>query len=131
MNLSLNQTLLNFSVRVYLLLIQKDSITHMHGPAVYVKEGLPFAWGLSRNSWFMVTWFILYLWFIKLETWWILDNRNVSPYLQYTVWHLQHTKLQEDWRSPFLRLVWVSRGRYWKMTFKYFLELKLVSCFWK
>ena len=33
----------NFSVRVYLPLIRKDSSTHMHGLAVYVKEGLPFA----------------------------------------------------------------------------------------
>ena len=33
----------NFSVRCYLPLIQKDSITHMHGLAVCVKEGLPFA----------------------------------------------------------------------------------------
>ena len=29
----------NFSVRVYLPLIQKDSSTHMHGLTVYVKEG--------------------------------------------------------------------------------------------
>ena len=41
----------NFSVRGYLPLIQKDSRTHMHGLAVYVKEGLPFAWDLSlKNS---------------------------------------------------------------------------------
>ena len=33
----------NFSVRGYLPLIRKDSGTHMHGLAVYVKEGLPFA----------------------------------------------------------------------------------------
>ena len=33
----------NFSVRGYLPLIQKDSTTHMHGLAVYVKEGLPFS----------------------------------------------------------------------------------------
>ena len=33
----------NFSVIGYLPLIQKDSSTHMHGLAVYVKEGLPFA----------------------------------------------------------------------------------------
>ena len=33
----------NFSVRGYLPLIQKDSITNMHGLAVYVKEGFPFA----------------------------------------------------------------------------------------
>ena len=40
----------NFSVRGYLPLIQKDSSTHMHGHAVYVKEGLPFAWDLSLES---------------------------------------------------------------------------------
>ena len=28
----------NFSVRGYLPLIQKDSVTHMHSVAVYVKE---------------------------------------------------------------------------------------------
>ena len=31
-----------FSVRGYLLVIQKDCTIHMHGLAVYVKEGLPF-----------------------------------------------------------------------------------------
>ena len=36
----------NFFVRGYLPLIQNDSSTHMHGLAVCVKEGLPFA----RNS---------------------------------------------------------------------------------
>ena len=40
----------NFSVRGYLPLIQKDSVTHMHGLAVYVKEGLPFAWDLSLEN---------------------------------------------------------------------------------
>ena len=40
----------NFSVREYLPLIQKDSSTHMHGLAVYVKEGLPFAWDLSLEN---------------------------------------------------------------------------------
>ena len=37
----------NFSVRGYLPLIRKDSSTHIHGLAVYVKEGLSFAWDLS------------------------------------------------------------------------------------
>ena len=32
-----------FSVKGYLPLIGKDSVTHMHGLAVYVKEGPPFA----------------------------------------------------------------------------------------
>ena len=40
----------NFSVTGYLPLIQKDSITHMHSLAVYVKEGLPFAWDLYLEN---------------------------------------------------------------------------------
>ena len=65
-NIFLNQTLLtfllcetnlnesidsgNFSVRGYLLLIRKDSSTHMHVLTVYVKEGLPFAWELTLEN---------------------------------------------------------------------------------
>ena len=40
----------NFFVRGCLPLIQKDSSTHMHGLAVYVKEGLPFTWDLSLEN---------------------------------------------------------------------------------
>ena len=40
----------NFSVTSYLPLIRKDSSTHRHGLAVYVKEGLPFAWDLSLEN---------------------------------------------------------------------------------
>ena len=40
----------NFSVRGYLPLIRKDSSTHMHDLAVYVKEGLPFARDLSLEN---------------------------------------------------------------------------------
>ena len=40
----------NFSVRGYLSLTWEDSFTHMHGLAVYVKEGLPFAWDLSLEN---------------------------------------------------------------------------------
>ena len=39
-----------FSVMVYVLLIWKDSFTHMHGLAVYVKEGYTFAWDLSLEN---------------------------------------------------------------------------------
>ena len=39
----------NFSVRGYLPLIRKDSGTHIHGLAVYVK-GLPFARDLSLEN---------------------------------------------------------------------------------
>ena len=40
----------NFSVRGRLPLIRKDSVTHMHGLAVDVKERLPFARNLSREN---------------------------------------------------------------------------------
>ena len=40
----------NFSVKCYLPLIQKDSITHMHGLALYVKEGFPFTRDLSQED---------------------------------------------------------------------------------
>ena len=40
----------NFSLRVYLPLIRKDSGTHMDGLAVYVKEGLSFARDLSLEN---------------------------------------------------------------------------------
>ena len=40
----------NFTVRVYVPLIRKDSATHMHGLAVYVKEGLPSARGLISRK---------------------------------------------------------------------------------
>ena len=37
-------------MRGYLPLIRNDSITHMHGLAFSVKEGLPFAWDLFREK---------------------------------------------------------------------------------
>ena len=40
----------NFSVRGYLPLIRKDSSTHMHGLAGYVKEGHPFAQDFSLEN---------------------------------------------------------------------------------
>ena len=40
----------NFSVRGYLPLIQKDSNTHMHGLANYVKEELPFPRDVSLEN---------------------------------------------------------------------------------
>ena len=40
----------NFSVRVYVPLIRKDSSTHMHDLAVYLKEGLPFPWDIFLEN---------------------------------------------------------------------------------
>ena len=44
----------NFSARGYLPLIRKDSSTHMHCLAVFLKEGLPFAQHLSLDLRFWV-----------------------------------------------------------------------------
>ena len=40
----------NFFLRGYLPLIRKDFSAHMHGLAVYVKEGLPFTWDLCLEN---------------------------------------------------------------------------------
>ena len=40
----------NSSVRSYLPITWKDSVTYMHGLAFYVKEGLPFPWDLSLEN---------------------------------------------------------------------------------
>ena len=40
----------NFFARGYLPLIRKDSSTHVHGRAVYVKEGLSFTQDLSLEN---------------------------------------------------------------------------------
>ena len=40
----------NFSVRGYLPLIRNDPSTHIHGLAVYVREGLPFARDLTLEN---------------------------------------------------------------------------------
>ena len=59
----------NFFVTSYPSLIWKDSITHMYGLAVYVKEGFPFAWYLSlENSYlcFQLAWLHLVSYFFFL-----------------------------------------------------------------
>ena len=50
----------NFSLRVYLSLIQKDCGTHMDGFFVYVKEGLPYAWDLYLENTAESYFFLLY-----------------------------------------------------------------------
>ena len=49
-NLDVSIAFGNLSVTGYLPLIRKDSSTHMHGLAVYVKEDLPFARDLSLEN---------------------------------------------------------------------------------
>ena len=42
--------LATFTMTDYLPLIRKDSITHMYGLGVYVKQGLPFAQNVSLEN---------------------------------------------------------------------------------
>ena len=51
-------------MRGYLLLVRKDSTTHVHGDAVYVKEGLPFAWDLSQENSAVLLMFSSYFFFL-------------------------------------------------------------------
>ena len=58
----------NFTVRDYLPLIRKDSSTHIHGLAVYMKEGFPFARDLSlENYGFLLMFSILTYGFTSLN----------------------------------------------------------------
>ena len=58
----------NFSVRGYLPSIQKDSITHMHVLAVYVKEGLSFAPDLSLEKSAILSYVFDWLYFTQFLT---------------------------------------------------------------
>ena len=49
-NLDYSIDSVNFSVRGYLSLIQKNCSTHMHGLGINVKEELPFPWYLSLEN---------------------------------------------------------------------------------
>ena len=69
----------NFFVRGYLPLIRKDSSTHMHGLAVYVREGLPIVQDLSpENSadsylcfWLALLHAVSYFFFLYLITFFV------------------------------------------------------------
>ena len=72
----------DFFVSSYLPLIQKDSIIHMHGLAVYVKDGLPFAWHLSlENSrdFYVSHWFYLTQYLTSSSS----INHLLCPYAQF------------------------------------------------
>ena len=60
-NLDYSIDSVNFSVRGYLSLIQKNCSTHMHGLGINVKEELPFPWYLSLENLFfslLITFFV-------------------------------------------------------------------------
>ena len=52
-------------MRGYLPLLRKDPITHMHGFAVYVKEGLCFARDLSLEALRILTYVFHWLYFTQ------------------------------------------------------------------
>ena len=103
LNFSLNQTLLIFLLYVrqtwmtqlivaislwgYLPLIRKDSVTHMHGLAVYVKKGIPFAWDLSlENS--VDSYVFDQLYFTQCLTPFSSINHLLCHYAQFILFHL-------------------------------------------
>ena len=55
-------------MRGYLSLIRMDSITHMYGLAVHVKEGLHFAWDLSLKTLQILTYVIDWFYFTQCLT---------------------------------------------------------------
>ena len=80
----------NFSVRGCPPLTWKDSITHMHGFAVYVKEGLPFAWTNLWKTLAILTYFFDWLYFTQ----WLISfssiNHLVCFYAQFLIlFHLK------------------------------------------
>ena len=74
----------NFSLRGYLPLIRKDCSTDMHGLAVYLKEGLPFAQGVSlensADSYLCFNW----LYFTQCLT----SSSSIDHFLQLCAWFL-------------------------------------------
>ena len=74
----------NFSVRSYLPLTRTYSIIHMHGIAVYVKEGLPFVWDLSLENcgfWIMFWTCFISLTVIQLVSYFLFLYRSSSSLL--------------------------------------------------
>ena len=79
----------NFSVRGYLPLIRKDSSTHMHGLAVYVKEGLPFARDLSLEN-FANSYFCFQLALFHSVSYFFFLNHLLRHYARFfIIFHLK------------------------------------------
>ena len=75
-------------MRGYLPLIQKDSITHMHGLEVYGKEGVPFEQDLSlENS------ADSYLFFFKFFKWFEISNHFEFTSVSHVNMLIVYTKL--------------------------------------
>ena len=66
----------------YIPLIQKDSVTHVHGLAVYVKEGLPLARDLSLENSVNCYYIFEWLYFIQGLTIFSSFDHLLPPYAQ-------------------------------------------------
>ena len=66
----------------YIPLIQKDSVTHVHGLAVYVKEGLPLARHLSLENSVNCYYIFEWLYFIQGLTFFSSFDHLLPPYAQ-------------------------------------------------
>ena len=75
----------NLSVTGYLPLTQKDSITHMHGLAVYVKEGLLFAWDLCLETLQILTYVFNWLYFTQCLTSFSSINHPLRLHAQFLI----------------------------------------------
>ena len=76
----------NFSMRGYLPLIRKDSTTHMHGIAIYVKEGIPIARDLSlENSADSYTYIFDWLYFTQCPTFYSSIDHLFCLYAQFLI----------------------------------------------
>ena len=74
----------NLSVRGYLPLIRKDSFNQMHSLAVYVKEGLPFAWDLSLGTVQILSYVFDWLYFTQCLT----SFSSIDHFLFLCAWFL-------------------------------------------
>ena len=84
----------NLSVRGYPPLIRKDSITLMHGLAVYMKEGLPFARDLSLEN-FADSYLCFRLALLHLVSCFFFLYRSQSSLSLYTVFDSTSSNINE------------------------------------
>ena len=75
----------DLSVKDYLSLIQKDSITHMYGLAVYVKEGLPFLQNLSLENSALLTFVFKWLYFTQCRVSFSSINHLLHLYARFMI----------------------------------------------
>ena len=77
----------NFSVMGYLLLIRKDSVTHIHSLAVYKKQTLPFARDLSLQTSADLNYVFDWLYFFQFLTSFSSIDHLLHLYARFFIFH--------------------------------------------